>query len=66
MRARAGTLVLKPNQRARRCVEIWAQHCENAGPGEDDETALARAILSTSVATIQQLDRKWRAMAAAQ
>jgi hypothetical protein len=63
MRARAGTLVVKPNSRARRFVELWRDHCASAEYGDDDETALSRTIIEVSDVTIQQLDRKWRSLA---
>jgi hypothetical protein len=63
LRARAGTLVLKPNARARKFVQSWIEQCQQATFGEDDETALARTILTETGATIQQLDRKWRSLA---
>ena len=63
MRARAGTLVIKANSRARRFIEAWRDQCASATFGEDDETALSRTIIAYGDVTIQQLDRKWRSLA---
>ena len=63
LRARAGTLVMKPNLRARQFVHSWIDHCQQATYGEDDETALSRTLISHSDVTIQQLHPRWRATA---
>jgi hypothetical protein len=63
LRARSGTLVLKPNFRTRYFVHSWIDHCRRATYGEDGETALSRTIISDTDASIQQLHPRWRAPA---
>ena len=59
MRLQSGTLVFKPTKAARRLVEAWRAHSEQATVGEDDEATLTRAIVETPGIPLCQIDRRW-------
>ena len=59
LRAHSGTMVIKPNERAKRFTRAWAEHSSQMPFGDDDEAALALTIVQCPDVAITNLDRKW-------